>query len=147
MKFNLGKHIDIQYLGVAVASANNTDSTSAVFIDMSNWDGIMVFTDLGATGTVGSVITLNVFGHTAAAAAGALITGATATWTVAVTNDNLGKCLVVDVYRPQKRYVYTNRTTLTQVATLGVCYAVLYCGRVCPVTLSDAKAYTYVTGV
>lgn len=145
---NLVKEVDIVYLLPAVSSANNSDDhASSAVIDMSGWDGALIVSDLGATSTIGAVSTLNVYGHTANAASGAVITGATATWTAVGTNDNLGKVLVVDVYRPTKRYLYAGRTTATQVATLGVCYAILYRSRKEPRTLTSALASTFLVGV
>lgn len=136
----LTKAVKIEYAYAAISSANNTDVNTTIF-DMSGWDGIVFVTHV-VTGAATGVATLNVKGHTANSAAGATITGATATVTNGTTY--AGKNLIVDVYKPQKRYVYGNVTSGTDVITFGQTHAILYKGKMGPIadpsTIADLTA-------
>ena len=56
------------------------------------------------------------------------------------TNDDLNtKLLVVDVYRPRERYLKANITSATANIAFGATYAILYSGRVQPVTQLTAE--------
>lgn len=136
----LSANAKIEYAYAAIASANNTDVNTTIF-DMSGWDGILFITHV-VTGAATGVATLNVKAHTANSAGGSTITGATATVTNGTTY--AGKNLIVDVYKPQKRYVYGNITSGTDVITFGVTQAILYKGKMGPVadptTLADLAA-------
>jgi hypothetical protein len=136
----LSANAKIEYAYAAIASANNTDVNTTIF-DMSGWDGILFITHI-VTGAATGVATLNVKAHTANSAAGSTITGATATVTNGTTY--AGKNLIVDVYKPQKRYVYGNITSGTDVITFGQTHAILYRGKMGPVadpsTLADLTA-------
>jgi hypothetical protein len=126
---NLSKNVVPEYAYAAIASANNTDVNTTIF-DMSGWDGIMFITPV-VTGAAAGVATLNVKAHTANSAAGSTITGATATVTNGTTY--AGKLLIVDVYKPLKRYVYGNVVSSADVITFGVTIAVKYKGKMGPV--------------
>lgn len=132
---------NIEYVHALVASANNTDVTSTV-LDMQGYDGV-VFIQHVTTGAAAGVATLYAYGHTANAASGAAITGATAT----VTNGSTyaGTNLIVDVYKPQKRYVYARITSGTDVITFGQCHAIRYKGKMGP--LADPTTIAQLTRV
>jgi len=140
----LSKNAKIEYAYAAIASANNTDVNTTIF-DMSGWDGILFITHIVTGADAAGIATLNVKGHTAASAAGTTITGATATVTNGTTY--AGKNLIVDVYKPQKRYVYGNITSADQVITFGQTHAILYRGKMGPVANpSTIAAITAVIG-
>jgi hypothetical protein len=132
----LSKNLKIEYAYALIASANNTDVNTTIF-DMSGWDGIMFITHI-TTGAAAGVATLNVKAHTANSAGGTTITGATAT----VTNGSTyaGKNLIVDVYKPLKRYVYGNITSGTDVITFGQTHAILYRAKMGPTPDGDTLA-------
>ena len=137
----LTKNAKIEYAYAAIASANNTNVNTTIF-DMSGWDGIVFITHI-VTGAATGVATLNVKAHTANSAAGSTITGATATVTNGTTYAT--KNLIVDVYKPQKRYVYGNITSGTDVITFGVTQAILYKGKMGPI--ADPSTIAQLTAV
>lgn len=143
---NLSKNVDFNYGGDAVTAAANTDSNSTRF-DMSGYDGILfvtAITDSVATG----VATLTVEQNDADSDTGmAAITGAEAKATSAVDDDLNGKILIVDVYKPLKRYVQGVRTSATKNIAFGEIYAIRYKGKMGPIALSSTiSARTTVIG-
>jgi hypothetical protein len=118
----------IREVGAPVANANNTDSNSDI-IDMSGWDGV-VFICAITDCVQGGVAVLKAEQDDANADGGmAALTGASATATAA-GNDTLNdQLLVVDVYRPTKRYVQAVRTSATQNIAFGNVIAILYNGK------------------
>jgi len=133
--------VNIEYAGDLVASANNTNDDGTVF-DMQGYDGAVFFTVI-TTGAAAGVATLNVKGHTANAASGTTITGATATATNGSTYAK--KLLIVDVYKPLKRYIYGNRTSGTDVITFGPMFVLRYRGKMAP--LADPTTIAQITKV
>lgn len=125
---NLGKLVKIAWVKALVAAANNTDSNTAI-VDMSGFDGVIFITPI-TTATTGGVATLTVEQNDANSDSGmAAITGAVATKTSASN----GTLLVVDVFRPQKRYVQGVLTSSTQNVTFDATIAILYKGKKAPV--------------
>ncbi len=126
---NLANNIKVSWVKALIASANNTDGNTAI-LDMSGFDGVIFITPV-TTATTGSVVTLTVEANTANSDSGmAAITGAAAT----KTSPADGTLLVVDVYRPQKRYVQGVITSATQVATFGASIAIQYSGSKMPIS-------------
>jgi hypothetical protein len=126
---NLANDVKIHWVKALIASANNTDSNTAI-LDMAGWDGVVFITPV-TTATTGSVVTLTVEANTANSDSGmAAISGAVAT----KTSPADGTLLVVDVYRPLKQYVQAAITSATQVATFGASIAIQYRGRKLPIT-------------
>lgn len=132
------------YVGAAVAAANSTDANSSR-LDMAGWDGVVFLTTITDSVATG-VATLKVEASLTNADGGmAAVTGATATATCAVNDDLNGKLLIVDVFRPQRRYVQGVRTSATANIAFGECVAVRYRGRKSPVsqnaaTVADAES-------
>lgn len=136
---NLAKDIKISYGLAAVAAANNTDSNTAR-LDMSGWDGVIFVAPI-ADSVQGGVATLKVEGNTADSDSGmAAIAGAAAAATSAGNDDLNGQVLVVDVYRPLKRYVQGVITSATQNIAFGDVIAIQYAGRVAPAALAASVA-------
>ena len=124
---NLANNIKISWVKALIASNASTDSNTAI-LDMSGFDGVVFVTPV-TTATAGSVVTLTVEANTANSDSGmAAITGAVAT----KTSPANGTLLVVDVYRPQKRYVQGVITSATQVATFDATIAIQYSGSKMP---------------
>ncbi|PKN93011.1 MAG: hypothetical protein CVU44_11305 [Chloroflexi bacterium HGW-Chloroflexi-6] len=123
--------VDIREVGAPVANANNTDSNSDI-IDMMGYDGV-VFICPVTDSVQGGVATLKAEQDDANADGGmAALTGASATATSAGNDDLNDKLLVVDVYRPTKRYVQAVRTSATQNIAFGNVIAILYKGKALP---------------
>jgi len=133
----LGKHLDFNYLGAAIAAASNTDDDSAI-IDTAGCEGVIFFcaiTDSAATG-VGSLI---VEQNTANSATGmAVLSGASDVATCAVNDDLNGTLLKVAVHRPRERYLRVNRTSATANIAFGELLYVKYGLRVLPVSGGSA---------
>ena len=133
-------------VGAPVANANNTDQNSDR-IDMSGWDGIVFFvpiTDCANTG----VATLKVEANTVDSDSGmAAITGASAVATSAADDDLNNTILIVDVFRPQKRYVQGVITSGTANIAFGNTFAIRYKGSKMPITQhASVKTIAQVTG-
>jgi hypothetical protein len=143
---NLSKNVDFNYGGAAIAAADNTDSNSTRY-DMSGYDGIVFLTTITDSVATG-VATLKAEGNTIDSDTGmAAITGATATVTCAVNDDVNGKLLIVDVYKPQKRYIQGVRTSGTANIAFGEIHAIRYKGKMGPLALSSTtSARTTVVG-
>ena len=137
----LSNKVKIEYAGPLVASAANTDSDSTVY-DMSGFDGVLFFTVITTGGATG-VATLTVDESATDAGGGTLIAGATATATNGTTY--AGKLLIVDVVKPQERYVYANRASATDVMTFGPVFCLRYKGKMGP--LSDPDTIAALTAV
>lgn len=144
---NILSNMQIDFVNAAVAAANNTDDNSSI-LDMSGWDGVVfmvTITDSVATG----VATLTVQENSANSDSGmAAITDAAATATCATDDDLNSKLLIVDVYRPQERYVQGTITSGTANIAFGETIAIRYRGRKVPVTQSSSTVAdsTFVVG-
>ena len=137
----LSNKVKIEYAGALIASADDTDSDSTVY-DMSGFDGVLFFTVITTGGATG-VATLTVDESATDAGGGTLIAGATATATNGTTH--AGKLLIVDVVKPQERYVYANRASATDVITFGPVFCLRYKGKMGP--LSDPNTIAALTAV
>jgi hypothetical protein len=123
----------IMEVGVPVAAANNTDSNSDI-LDMSGWDGVVFIAPIEDSVAAG-VATLKAEQDVANADGGmAAIVGATVSATSVVNDDLNGKILVLDVYKPQERYVQAVRVSATQNIAFGTIIAIQYNGRLSPPT-------------
>ena len=132
---NLLKNVSVREVGAPVAAAANTDSNSDR-IDMSGFEGVMFVCPIEDSVASG-VATLKVEQNTADSDSGmAAITGATATATSAGNDDLNSTVLVVDVYRPLKRYVQGVITSATQNIAFGDMIAIQYRGHKLPVTVA-----------
>ena len=136
---NLAKNVKIEEVGAPVAAASDTDQNSDR-LDMSGWDGVVFIvpiTDSVATG----VATVTVEQNTSDSDTGmAALSGAVATATCAVNDDLNNKLLIVDVFRPQERYVQAAVTSGTANIAFGNTLAIRYKGRKFPVTAAASVA-------
>ena len=138
----LSNKVKIEYAGPLVASAADTDSDSTVY-DMSGFDGVLFFTVITTGADAAGVATLTVDESATNATEGTLITGATASATNGTTC--AGKLLIVDVVKPQERYVYANRASSADVITFGPVFCLRYKGKMGP--LSDPDTIAALTAV
>ena len=141
---NLSKNVKIGEVLLPVAASDSIDSNSDI-LDMSGFEGVVfvaVITDSVATG----VATLTAQGSTANSdGAMAGLTGAAATATCVVNDDLNDKILIVDVYRPTKRYIQATLTSATANIAYGNTIAIQYGPREKPIT--DAASVSQSTAV
>ena len=143
---NLLKNVNMLFGLTAVSAGSSIDSNTSIF-DMKGYDGILFVAAISDSASTG-VATLKVEGNTANSDSGmAAITGASATKTCTVNDDINGKLLVVDVYRPQYRYVQGVLTSSAANIAYDAVYAIQYKGKGHPVTQgSTVTASTQVAG-
>lgn len=143
---NLIKNILISEGLAPIAAANNTDSNTDI-LDMSGYDGVVFIVPITDSVTNG-VATLTVEANTANSDSGmAAITGAVATKTCASSDDINNTLLIVDVFRPLKRYVQGVLTSSAANIAFGTTIAIRYQGHKAPVTAdATVAAATAVVG-
>jgi hypothetical protein len=141
------KNADISYGGALVSNANNTDSNSTI-VDMAGFDGCLFFTTITDSAATG-VATLTVEGNTANSDSGmAALTGASAAKTCTVNDDINGTLLIVDVFKPVKRYLQGVRTSATANIAFGEIHCIRYKAANRPVTQgATVSTSTAVVGV
>jgi len=134
---NLLKNCLIKEVCAPVAAANNTDSNSDR-LDMSGYDGvcfIVPVTDSAATGIATLTVQQNIIDSDMGMAS---LSGAVATGTCVANDDLNDKLLIVDVYRPVKRYVQGVITGATANIAFGNMIAIQYKGSKCPITADSS---------
>ena len=137
---NLTSNVLTSYGGAAVSAASNTDDNSTI-VDMTGYDGVRFYTTITDSVATG-VATLKIEGNSSNSDSGmAAITGASAAKTCAVNDDINGKLLIVDVYKPQYRYVQGVRTSGTANIAFGEIHCERYRAHSNPVT-ADATVST-----
>ncbi len=143
MDKNLAIKLLVRKAGELVTAAANTDSNSSR-IDMQSgpWAGVVFvcfISDSVATG----VATLAAEGNSVDSDTGmvALTTDGGETVRARATcaeNDDLNdRALIVDVFRPQHRYIQGVRTSTVANIAFGEIWAILYGGRNTPLTEDD----------
>ena len=114
-------------------AAGTTKRTSSI-IDMANYDGVVFVAGLGTlleTGTLDVFVEQHVLNQTS----GMARLATTALHTVTAADALLTQaCILVNVYRPQERYLQCNITPATQNAVVLGIVAIRYAGRVNPLT-------------
>ena len=129
----LANNVQFVYCLATDAAASDTDADGAV-VDTANFDGCIFVTSIEDSVATLTAMQCDTSGGTYAALSGAVATATSA------TNDDLNtKLLVVDVYRPRERYLKANITSATAIIAFGATYAILYSGRVQPVTQLTAE--------
>ena len=127
----LTENCAIDYIEAAATAGTSTLTTDV--LDMQGYDGIVFIAILGDV-TDTSVLLLSAYEHTANAASGTAISGATAGATAGASNYD-STLLVVDVQKPSKRYVYATLARGTANAVVNGVLAIRYKGsHSCPVT-------------
>lgn len=135
--------LDFEYIEAAIAAANNTDNDSDI-IDMAGYDGVMFIVPIVDSVATG-VATLTAEGDDLNAAGGMVaLTGAQAAVTCAVNDDQNGKYLVVDVFKPIYRFMRANITSETANMAFGAITAIKYNSHSKPVAHTDIAASAYV---
>ena len=134
------------YGQVAIAAGSSTDSDGAV-LDMEGYDGAVFVVAIEDSVDTG-VATMTIEESSASGGTYAAITGAVATATSAADDDLNTQLLVVDVYRPQERYLHCTLTSATANIAFGTQYQFAYQGKKSPATQISAEiaALTVVAG-
>jgi hypothetical protein len=124
---NQASQINAKVCSAGVAAG--TTEIDATHVDMQGWDGVL-FAFIFGTLTAGQVTTPKVQnGALSDDSDQADIAGAAA---AALADADSGKCVLIDVYRPQGRYVRPVVTRGTQNAVLQAIIAIQYQGRRIP---------------
>jgi hypothetical protein len=129
---NLLKNVAVKQV-LGYYAAGTTKRTSDI-VDMQGFDGVMFVAGLG---TIIENGTIDVFVEqdTANATTYMARLATTTVHTVTAANATLAKsCIVVDVYRPQERYLQCNITPAVQNAVILGITAILYKTHKAPVT-------------
>lgn len=134
---NLLKDIKITRVMNAVA-AGTTDQNSSE-VDMQGWDGVMFIAAFGAL-TATQVTQIKAQQDTATGMAGAADLAGTLVGPLADGDGN--KCLVLDVFRPQERFVRCVVDRGTANAVIDGVIAIQYRGRKAPVTQGSTIAFS-----
>lgn len=134
---NLANGLKFYHALAAIAAAANTDSDSAA-IDTQNYDGVVLITPITDSVATG-VATLTAKQCDTSGGTYAALSGAVATATSAANDDLNGTLLIVDVYRPQERYIKANLVSATANIAFGETVAFCYSGRVGPVSQLAAE--------
>lgn len=137
----LTKNVQIEEVGAPVSLSSSIDQSSDI-LDMEGWDGVVFFvaiTDSVNTGV--AVLTveqdaLNADGSMAA------LTGAVATATDSGGDDLNNQLLIVDVYKPLKRYLQGVVTSTTANIAFGNTMAIRYKGSKAPITDADSVLHS-----
>lgn len=128
---SLAKNSTVEYVGTAVAAANNTDDNSSI-IDTADCEGVMFICPI-TDSVSGGVATLTIEQNTANSASGmAAIAGSAVSGTSASNDDLNGRVLVTEVIRPRERYVQAVRVSATQNIAFGDLVAVKFGQRKVP---------------
>jgi hypothetical protein len=114
-------------------AAGTTKRTSSI-LDMSGWEGVVFVAGLGTlleNGTLDVFVEQNTANQTSGMARLATTTAYTATAADALLSQS---CIVVDVFRPQERYLQCIITPAAANAVILGIVAIKYKGRKAPVT-------------
>jgi hypothetical protein len=144
---NFLKDHKVDWVNAAVSAANNTDDNSSR-LDMSGFEGVVFIVPIVDSVATG-VATLTVEENSADSDTGmTAISGAVATATCAVNDDINDELLIVDVYRPQERYVQGVITSATANIAFGATIAIRYNNRKGPITqdTDTVAAATFAVG-
>lgn len=120
---------------ILVDTAAGQAATASDILDMSGFQSVMFIAKLGDV-TNGSVVTLACQQNTANSTSGMATLTGTATYTSAANTDADDNLLVLDVVRPNERYVRAVLTSATQNAVKNGIIAIQYNPIHAPVTQS-----------
>lgn len=120
---------------VLVATADGTGTQSSDILDMQGYEGVLFIWKLDDVDDT-AVLTLQAQQDELNAAGGMATLTGTATFTAGATDAD-DDCLVLDVYRPTKRYVRAQGVIATANATTAAIIAIQYGARKSPVTQSS----------
>lgn len=131
---NLGKLLD--YIIALAAVAAGTSVQNGTAIDMQGWDGVLFICHFGAITSTGVQGLKAQQGAASNGSDGVDLEGSL----VSVTDAQSNTLAVLDVYRPQDRYVRPVVNRATANAVINGVIAIRYKGRKAPITLSASVA-------
>ncbi len=136
--FNFLESNSFQRVANATGLSYNDISSARIDMQAESAEGVTFAAALGAVET-GSVLTLQVWEHTADAAAGTQIDDAEVTFT-AGASDADNNMLLITVHKDaiSKRYVYAKLVVETAQAAVDGIFAIAHCPRTFPVTQGSA---------
>ena len=114
--------------------AAGTTKRTTTILDMANYDGVLFIIGLGTiieAGTLDGFVEQNIANSTVGMARLATTSAYTVTAADAAKTQS---CILIDVFRPQERYIQANITPAVQNAVVLGCVAIQYSGRVKPET-------------
>lgn len=119
---------------VMTAQSAGTSNVNGNAVDMAGWDGVAFIATFGTitAGAVTSVKAQQAQNSNVSDAADLIGTGIT------VADDDDNQAAIIDIYRPQERYVRPVVVRGTQNAVIDGVLAIQYKGRVSPVTHDSA---------
>lgn len=138
---NLSKNTKVtQVLGYFTAAQTTRDSS---ILDMDGYEGV-VFIALFGTLLENGTIKLSADQNTANSASGMAELAGSSAYTV-LAADVLGSALVLDVYRPEERYVRASIDIGVSNALICGIVAIQYCAGVAPPTTGALQATTLIS--
>lgn len=120
---------------VKTAVAAGTTDTQSDAVDMADYEGVVFIVSMGAISAT-AVTSANVQQSSTAALAGSEADLLGSKITIAATDDD--KCLLIDVYRPTKRYVNAIVLRATANSVINSIVAIQYGAAMAPPT-NDAS--------
>lgn len=133
MHLNLSRNVKISEVLTPIALANNTDQNTDR-MDMQGWDGVVFIIPVTDSVDTGVAAITGEQSEADADGAMAALSGAIATAISAANDDLNNQLLILDIYRPQERYVQCAVTSLTANIAFGTGIAIQYSGRKFPIT-------------
>jgi hypothetical protein len=138
---NLGKNINIVRVMNDVAAGTTVQNSTHV--DMQGWDGVLFIVGIGAL-TAGQVTNAKLQGGNAVNDSDqADLSTPLASAALADGNSNIS--ILLDLYRPQERYIRCVVNRATQNAVIDGVWAIQYQGEKIPPAL-DASIFSLTTG-
>lgn len=136
---NLLKNVEFEEILAPISAGSSIDSDSDI-IDMEGYEGVTFITPITDSADTG-VATMNIEQNSVDSSSGmAALSGAVATVTSAANDDINGQLLVVDVYRPEERYLRANLTSATANIAYGNTIAIKYGPKKKPITQGSTVA-------
>lgn len=122
---------NVKITRILVDTVAGQAATASDILDMNGFEGVMFIAKLGDV-TNGSVLTLACQQNTANSTVGMAALSGTATYTAGSATDADNNLLVLDVVRPNKRYVRAVLTSATQDAVKNGIIAIQYGAKDAP---------------
>lgn len=129
--------VTMLYRGSTGLAATNVDST--VRVDMKGYEGCLLLTSIIETTAGASTTALHLLPRHADTSTGTLTDLGTYAGDATITTADWGQAMIVDVYKPLKRYlsVSVDKPGNGTIATSGV-FAIQYGGKKGPITQSSS---------
>ena len=124
------------YVGAAIAAANNTDDNSSR-LDMAGFDSVIFATTILDSVDTG-VAALTIQTNSADSDTGMTASGSIATATSAANDDLNDELLVAELINVLERYVQGTRTSATANIAYGECISIRFVGAKSPITQSTS---------